>query len=71
MLLIDADSVFLWMVVIAAVLPADELARLMEGVGLPQVSISGMFLNPVTSRWSLMNDTSVNYISFFKKKTVS
>ena len=48
---------------------ADELAGLMEAVGLPQVSISGMFLNPVTNRWSLMNDTSVNYISYFRKKS--
>lgn len=49
-------------------LGADELTRLMEGVGLPQVSISGMFLNPLTGRWSLTNDTAVNYIVLFTKR---
>ena len=47
---------------------AGALSHLMEGVGLPQVSISGMFMNPVTRRWSLMNDVNVNYIAYFKKK---
>ncbi len=47
---------------------ADELSHLMEGVGLPQVSISGMFMNPVTRKWSLINGVSVNYIAYFKKK---
>ncbi len=51
----------------AVVMSADELARLMGRVGLQQVSISGMFLNPVTGRWSLMNDTAVNYITYFRK----
>ncbi|CAL8470929.1 g10471 [Coccomyxa elongata] len=46
----------------------DELSHLMEGVGLPQVSISGMFMNPVTRKWSLINDVGVNYIAYFKRK---
>jgi len=49
-------------------LGADELTRLMEGVGLPQVSISGMFLNPLTGKWSLTNDTAVNYIVYCSKR---
>ena len=40
----------------------------MQGVGLEQARLSGMFLEPLSGQWSLTGDTAVNYIASFRKR---
>ena len=39
-------------------------------VGLVQGSSAGMFLDPLSGKWSLSSDMAVNYIAFFKRPAV-
>eukprot|EP00250_Pteridium_aquilinum_P000469 c10508_g2_i1 orf=156-1121(-) len=45
----------------------DELALLMSQTGFTLQEMAGMVFNPLTGKWSLSEDTSVNYIAFGTK----
>lgn len=45
----------------------DELALLMSRTGLALQEMAGMVFNPLTRKWDLSEDTSVNYIAFGTK----
>lgn len=49
----------------------DELALLMDRAGLKLQEMAGMVFNPLTERWSLSTDTSVNYIAYGTKPAVA
>lgn len=44
----------------------EEMDDFAKNVGMANVETSGMFYNPVTGEWTLVDDQSVNYISCFK-----
>ncbi|MCO5605155.1 hypothetical protein L7F22_059335 [Adiantum nelumboides] len=49
----------------------DELALLMDQAGLKLQEMAGMVFNPLTGKWSLSTDTSVNYIVYGSKRVVT
>lgn len=41
----------------------DELERALKAAGLRQIDLKGMVYNPIADRWSLSDDTDVNYFA--------
>ncbi|KAI5083054.1 hypothetical protein GOP47_0002797 [Adiantum capillus-veneris] len=49
----------------------DELALLMEQAGLKLQEMAGMVFNPISGKWSLSTNTTVNYIAYGTKPVVT